>query len=378
MLYESFKQSSGLHQESPFYHLITNPIDPKHIEQKMNFNSYTHIDELTSDFELMVSNVKLVNTPDSLTYQDACQIWQYFNTIKLKLLDNHKNEFEMNRVGHPNFQIDVISDANNSDFQDNYQTSQPFYELFATIMTANSSVTNTPLSMQFQELPSRIDYPDYYDIIVHPMDLKTIANKIQSQTYATLFEMEIDINRIVDNTMKFFNPNTPIYQNADELRQLFLARKIDIELGNSVKNENAVDFVNGMAAAMSLKNENSSDNVAGDTLKVEGDGPMWLLLQHVYSASNSVGTCIGKSLWRLPKQEVFPQYYNVVARPISLQQIWCYLRTGTYNTTDEMIAHLDLLCNNTKQAYASNQQIFKVSYNVYAYIHWYIKRNNLR
>lgn len=363
MLYESFKQSCGLRQDSPYFHLIVNPIDPNQIDKKFNLNSYTHIDELTSDFELMVTNVKTVNTPDSITYQDACQIWQYFDSIKSKLLESHENSFEISRSVRPNFQLDLSTDENNIVFEDNYQLSTPFYELFAALMTANSSLTNTPLSIQFQDLPSKIDYPDYFDVIVHPIDLKSIANKIQSQTYATLFEMEIDFNLMVENTMKFFEPRTQIYQNAEELRQIFIARKMDIEHGNGVKIENAVDFVNGMAVAMSLKNENEYEiNNTVENMKVEGDGPMWLLLQHLYSSLNSAGICLGESLWRLPKRQVFPEYYNIVKRPISLSQIRCYLRTGSYNTTEEMISHFDLLLNNTRQAYKQNQQIYKVSY----------------
>lgn len=362
MLYESFKQSSGLRQDSPYFHLIVNPIDPNQIDKKVYLNSYTHIDELTSDIELMVTNVKTVNTPDSISYQDACQIWQYFNSIKTKLLESHENSLEMSRSVRPNFQLDLSTEENSSVFEDNYQLSTPFYELFAALMTANSSITNIPLSTQFQELPSKIDYPDYFDVIVHPINLKAIANKIQSQTYATLFEMEIDFNLMVENTMKFFEPRTQIYQNAEELRQIFIARKTEIEHGNGVKTENAVDFVNGMAAAMSLKSDDEYEIDAVENMKVEGDGPMWLLLQHVYSSINSAGACVGESLWRLPKRKEFPEYYNIVKRPISLSQIRCYLRTGSYNTTDEMISHFDLLLNNTRQAYKQNQQIYKVSY----------------
>lgn len=364
MLYESFKQSCGLRQDSPFFHLIANPIDPIQIEQKLSINSYTHIDELTSDFELMVTNVKTVNTPDSLAYQDACQIWQYFISIKMQMLESHENIYETNRVVRPNFQLDFTADENNVIFQDNYQVSTPFYDLFAALMTANCSVTNTPLSTLFQELPSRTDYPDYYDVILHPIDLKQIANKIQSQAYATLFEMEIDFNQMINNTLAFFDSQTTIYQNAEELRQIFITRKMEIELGNALKIENAVDFVNGMAAAMSLNCDNNYENDNNcEMMKVEGDGPMWLLLQHIYSSINSIGLCLGESLWRLPKRQAFPDYYNIVKKPISLSQIRCYLRTGTYNTTDEMIAHLNLLFNNTKQAYNKNHQIYKVSCN---------------
>ena len=43
-------------------------------------------------------------------------------------------------------------------------------------------------SEMFMELPSKKLYPDYYTVINNPMDMKTINEKIKSNSYKTLEE----------------------------------------------------------------------------------------------------------------------------------------------------------------------------------------------
>jgi hypothetical protein len=39
----------------------------------------------------------------------------------------------------------------------------------------------------FMERPSKKDYPDYYEVIDHPMDMKTINEKIKYHHFKNLF-----------------------------------------------------------------------------------------------------------------------------------------------------------------------------------------------
>ena len=57
-------------------------------------------------------------------------------------------------------------------------------ELFTAVMTATDS-DGRVLNTVFQLLPSKKSYPDYYEVIENPIDLKMIATRIQqgSQAY---------------------------------------------------------------------------------------------------------------------------------------------------------------------------------------------------
>ncbi len=64
------------------------------------------------------------------------------------------------------------------------------------------------------------DYPDYYEIITNPMDLKTIAKKILNTEYTSLKQMETDLILILDNAKRYNEPKSIIYKDACKLRTL--------------------------------------------------------------------------------------------------------------------------------------------------------------
>ena len=53
----------------------------------------------------------------------------------------------------------------------------------------------------FLLLPTRKLYPDYYQIIGNPIDLKQIAMKIQANEYSNLNKMENDLDLLTKNAI---------------------------------------------------------------------------------------------------------------------------------------------------------------------------------
>ena len=60
----------------------------------------------------------------------------------------------------------------------------------------------------FQLLPSRKRYPEYYEHIAEPMDLKTVAEKIQKGQYKEITELEKDLQLIFSNARSFNEPGS--------------------------------------------------------------------------------------------------------------------------------------------------------------------------
>ena len=54
-------------------------------------------------------------------------------------------------------------------------------------------------------------YPQYYEVIKEPVDLKMIAQKIQTLLYRTLDDIEKDFNTMVKNAKTFNEPKSLIY-----------------------------------------------------------------------------------------------------------------------------------------------------------------------
>ena len=64
------------------------------------------------------------------------------------------------------------------------------------------------LSTAFLTLPSKIDYPDYYEIIQRPIDLK----RIESRQYQSINDLVNDIQLMLDNACLYNEPGSTIYR----------------------------------------------------------------------------------------------------------------------------------------------------------------------
>lgn len=84
----------------------------------------------------------------------------------------------------------------------------------------SATVDGRPLHTPFLNLPSKKRYPEYYDIIKCPIDLKTIATKIQGCTYASLTQLEKDFLLLTKNACLFNEPGSQIYKDAKALKKV--------------------------------------------------------------------------------------------------------------------------------------------------------------
>ena len=85
-------------------------------------------------------------------------------------------------------------------------------------MTANSD--GRPIYPNFQFLPSKRRYPEYFSVIDSPIDLKIIAQKIQGGEYSNLNDLERDLLLLVRNACLFNEPGSQIYKDAKTLKKV--------------------------------------------------------------------------------------------------------------------------------------------------------------
>lgn len=64
------------------------------------------------------------------------------------------------------------------------------------------------LSNPFLLLPSKVEYPDYYEIIQRPIDLK----RIESRQYSSINELTNDLQLMFDNACLYNEPGSTIYR----------------------------------------------------------------------------------------------------------------------------------------------------------------------
>jgi len=88
------------------------------------------------------------------------------------------------------------------------------------------------LSTAFLTLPSKIDYPDYYEIIQKPIDLK----RIELRQYSSINDLANDLKLMFDNALLYNEPGSMIYRDALNLQRLFIEKKRDFIHNDSVQN----------------------------------------------------------------------------------------------------------------------------------------------
>lgn len=288
MLCDTFIRAPKRRQEPSYYEVVANPIDLLRVQQKLKTDSYEDIDELTSDVELLIKNAKAFYKPDTPEYKDACILWETFTTNKAKLIEELGSESEPKpkavRVpGRPRKSGNIDEDLDSKDDEiDSYE------ELFAAVMTATDPIDNRILCTEFQLLPSKKLYPDYYDVIEHPIDLKFIATKIQTSAYLSLNDLEKDFLQMTKNACTFNEPGSQIYKDAKALKKIFLAKKQDIESGKTKYRKKRTPNLSAITAALKEAAESSEDE-QDENIETEGDGPLWQLFDQLYNTANSSG-----------------------------------------------------------------------------------------
>ncbi|XP_044465870.1 transcription factor GTE8-like isoform X3 [Mangifera indica] len=75
----------------------------------------------------------------------------------------------------------------------------------------------------------KLNIPDYFTVIKHPMDLGTIKGKIASSAYSSPSEFLADVRLTFSNAMTYNPPGNDVHIMADTLRKFFEARWKAIE-----------------------------------------------------------------------------------------------------------------------------------------------------
>lgn len=74
----------------------------------------------------------------------------------------------------------------------------------------------------FIRVPKRRQEPGYYDVVTNPMDMLKVQQKLKTEEYEDINDMQSDIELIATNTKAFYKRNSQEYRDATDLLELFL------------------------------------------------------------------------------------------------------------------------------------------------------------
>ncbi|WFD44617.1 hypothetical protein MPSI1_003285 [Malassezia psittaci] len=85
-------------------------------------------------------------------------------------------------------------------------------------MTSAQNPQGTSFAEMFMELPSRQDYPDYYQLIQYPISFAEIDQKLEQKEYINPHALVTDIYRMLSNAQYYNEEHSQVWDDAQALR----------------------------------------------------------------------------------------------------------------------------------------------------------------
>lgn len=298
-----------------YYKVIAEPIDMQIIENRIEQEKYQTLDELMNDYQLLFSNCRQYNEEKSQIYQDA-------NTLE-KALKKQLREL----IGGPDRKSTPRPQIQRTPKKPRIITTR-CQQLFDTIRDYKEPKAGRQLSIIFLRLPSKSDYPDYYEIIKNPIDMDRIQSKISK--YNSLDEIMADFALMFENACTYNEPDSQIYKDALALQQICIQTKQKLR---------------------------DMDNLIPDVQSAVQE-ILLSLFTAVYNLEDEEGRCLSDSLAELPE---YDEVDEKKVRAISLDLIKRRLDKGLYKRLDAFQEDVFCVLDRARQLSRTDSQVFEDS-----------------
>lgn len=300
-----------------YYKVIADPIDMQIIENRITQDKYETLDEIMSDYQLLFTNCRKYNEVKSQIYQDA-------NTLE-KALKKQVRAVIGIRAERKSVQRPPPSPRTPKRLKIIITRCQ---QLFDTVRDYREPKAKRQLSLIFLRLPTKSDYPDYYEIIKNPIDMDRIQSRINK--YDSLDEIVQDFALMFENACTYNEPDSQIYKDALALQQICVQTKQKLR---------------------------DMDNLIPDVQSAVQE-ILLSLFTEVYNLEDEEGRCLSDSLAELPEYE---EIEEKKVRAISLDLIKRRLDKGLYKRLDAFQEDLFQVLDRARRLSRTDSQVFEDS-----------------
>ncbi len=330
-LYEPFLTLPSKRELPDYYVEIAEPISLNQIRKKLKQGEYSELSELADDMNLMFENCKQYNRPESRLYKEGLKLQ--------KMMANKVEELEMDDEDDGGG-----AGGNSVDAAGGEDKKSPAKEAMRKRMRM---MYNTVLKHKrdgieiiglFMEKPSKREYPDYYEVILNPIDMATIDARIRSGHYKAEDEFLADMKLMFSNCRKYNEEGSEIYEDANVLERVLMAKARDMGLGRG----RGGHWKHIKAKAQAKTQE-----------KIKS------LIDQLKDHKDSKGRMLSLIFLRLPNPKEFPDYFEVIKNPIDFDRVNAKMKQGSYSSIDECLADFMLMFDNASKYNEPDSQIYK-------------------
>lgn len=341
---DAFVRLPNKHQHPAYYDEIENPISFKTIRRNILTKKYENLEALEEDLTLLFNNAMQYNQENSQIFKNAKTLMD-FMTQKLPHYAKLEEEIEGSEDEIDESEEDEeAGDAEESDGETKKKPMKPrssalkekpqdvYRRRLRVIYDAvlEGKCDGRDMIGLFMEKPSRKDYPDYYKLILEPIDMKMIDKKIKQDKYPTVTSLVEDFNLMFTNAKHYNEPGSEVYQDAERLQEV-LKKKL-----NELPPLPALE-----GGLMPTAKSDSSLQKSNTLLK-----NMELVYHKVRDYRDVTGREICEIFNRLPSKQELPDYYQVIKKPIENDRILQKLQSNSYTTMTEFMADMLLMFDN--------------------------------
>uniref|UniRef100_A0A8B9MVL7 Protein polybromo-1 n=1 Tax=Accipiter nisus TaxID=211598 RepID=A0A8B9MVL7_9AVES len=297
---------------------------------------YETLDQLEADLNLMFENAKRYNVPNSAIYKRVLKMQQVMQAKKKELARRDDIEDGDSMISS------ATSDTGSSKrkryallYKKNIRK-QRMKILYNAVLEAREPGTGRRLCDLFMVKPSKKDYPDYYKIILEPMDLKMIEHNIRNDKYVGEEAMIEDMKLMFRNARHYNEEGSQVLVMSWNRVILKEKRK---ELGPLAEDDDV--------ASPKLKLSRKSGI---SPKKSKYMTPMQQKLNEVYEAVKNYTDKRGRRLsaifLRLPSRSELPDYYVTIKKPVDMEKIRSHMMANKYQDIDSMVEDFVMMFNN--------------------------------
>lgn len=202
-------------------------------------------------------------------------------------------------------------------------------ELLKAIDRLAEKRTQRAISVEFQRLPSRKLYPDYYQLIKKPIALDIVQDNLEDGEYVTLELMREDLLQMCNNAKRYNQKGSMLYSDAAQI-----ARLVKNWSGDADNYSEDSDF------------EDSTKEVSARNYRTMLNQTIKGIFSQLKEAKDRSGRKYIDIFLELPDKKLYPDYYTIVTNPMSINTMEIRMKKNPYTKIEKFQEHINQLWEN--------------------------------